>query len=141
MDHLAYLDKKANEFDKIKNGSKSIIIRGAAGRKMPYGRVNLNDFLYFINNDGSGVIIGKSKVIGVIDSDKMTKEESVQLVDKHSKLLDLSNQQYKRWAGKRYLTLITFHEFEEIDEITVDRSEYTNMDDWIPLESINEIIM
>jgi hypothetical protein len=35
MDHVVYLDHKANEFEKLLNGQKTMIIRGAAGRKMP----------------------------------------------------------------------------------------------------------
>jgi len=32
MDHVAYLDAKAKEMDKILDGSKTMIIRGATGR-------------------------------------------------------------------------------------------------------------
>ncbi|MHA2029298.1 MAG: hypothetical protein ACXAB7_06020 [Candidatus Kariarchaeaceae archaeon] len=141
MDHLVYLDKKAKEFDKIKAGSKSMILRGAAGRKMPYGRVNSSDILFFINNDGSGILLGTARVKNVINSDKMTKEESIRIVDLHMDELDLSKQQYKRWAGKRYLVLISFSDFEELETTKIDRSKYDTMDDWIPLESISEIIV
>ncbi len=48
MDHVVYLDAKSNEFEKLRDGSKTMIIRGAAGRKLPYGRVNRGDVLYFI---------------------------------------------------------------------------------------------
>ena len=52
MDHVVYLDTKAKELDKIGSGDKTMIIRGATGRKMPYGRVNAGDVLYLIENDG-----------------------------------------------------------------------------------------
>ena len=45
MHHVVYLDSKANEMEKLLSGSKSMIIRGAAGRKLPYGRVNKGDEL------------------------------------------------------------------------------------------------
>ena len=50
MDHVVYLDHKARELENLKNGKKSMIIRGAMGRKMPYGRVDKEDVLYFIEN-------------------------------------------------------------------------------------------
>ena len=50
MDHVVYLDAKANELEKLSDGSKTMIIRGATGRKLPYGRDNEGDILYFINN-------------------------------------------------------------------------------------------
>ncbi|MHA2276244.1 MAG: hypothetical protein ACXAC2_10775 [Candidatus Kariarchaeaceae archaeon] len=141
MDHLVYLDKKAKEFDKIKTSTKSMILRGAAGRKMPYGRVNVDDKLYFINNDGSGILLGSGIVNNVINSEKMTKEDSVSFVENYRNALDLSKQQYKRWAGKRYLVLISFSDFEQLENTKIDRSEYNTMDDWIPLDSISEIIV
>ncbi|MHA2029512.1 MAG: hypothetical protein ACW99A_15655 [Candidatus Kariarchaeaceae archaeon] len=141
MDHLVYLDKKSQEFQKIREGTKSMIIRGAAGRKMPYGRVHPKDILFFINNDGSSKLIGKATVTNVFDSDKMTKEESIALVNKNKLYLNLTPQQHRRWGGKRYLSLISFDIFHELEGIPIDRSNYSNMDDWIPLESINEIIV
>ncbi len=33
MDHVVYLDAKADELRKLINGEKTMIIRGAAGRK------------------------------------------------------------------------------------------------------------
>lgn len=39
MVHLAYCDDKSKELNKIIDGSKTMIIRGAAGRKIPHSRV------------------------------------------------------------------------------------------------------
>ncbi len=43
MDHVVYVDAKSNEMEIILDETKKMIIRGAAGRKMPYGRVNVRD--------------------------------------------------------------------------------------------------
>jgi hypothetical protein len=43
MDHVVYLDAKSNEFEKLLDGSKSMIIRGVICRKLPHGRVNKGD--------------------------------------------------------------------------------------------------
>jgi len=45
---------------RLLSGNKSMIIRGAAGRKVPYGQVKEWDRLYFINNNAEGKIIAKA---------------------------------------------------------------------------------
>lgn len=44
MDHVVYLDARAKELEKLLDGRKTMIIRGAAGRKLPYGKVNKGIF-------------------------------------------------------------------------------------------------
>ena len=73
MDHVVYVDTKAKELVKILAGDVTMIIRGAAGRKMPYGRVNQDDVLFLIQNDGSGQVRAKARVVSVFNSEKMTR--------------------------------------------------------------------
>jgi hypothetical protein len=139
MDHVVYLDAKAAEMDKLLSGEKTMIIRGAAGRKMPYGRVNSGDKLYFINNNAEGVIKAKGQVSQVLDSQKMTREDSIALVEEHQGALGLTPAQFKRWAGKRYLVLIQVNQVEVVAPFQIDKSGYGNMDDWLPVGDINEV--
>ncbi len=141
MDHVVYLDAKAKEMESLRSGTKTMIIRGAAGRKMPYGRVNPGDVLYFINNNAEGVVKGRASVKEVFHSDKMTKDESVMLVEKHQDSLRLTPGQYKRWAGKRFLVLIEVQDVEQLAPFPIDKSEYGNMDDWLPVEDIDRVRM
>lgn len=136
MDHVVYLDAKAREEEKLVDGSKTMIIRGAAGRKMPYGRVKEKDVLYFINNNGEGNINAKSIVKSVFNSVKMDKEASIALVDQHQTKLNLTEKQYQKWAGKRYLVLIEIEDFEKIEPFKLDKRDFGNMDDWLPVEDI-----
>lgn len=139
MDHVVYLDFKAKELENLKNGSKKMIIRGAMGRKMPYGRVFESDVLYFIENKGDGIVKAKAKVAKLYQSDKLSKEESKILVENNQNVLLLNTALEKRFSGKRYLILITVHELEEIDAFKIDRSAYGNMDDWLPVGDINTV--
>jgi hypothetical protein len=139
MDHVVYLDTKANELEKLINGSKSMIIRGATGRKLPYGRVNEGDILFFINNNSEGVVKAKAIVGSVFNSNKMSTEESVTLVEKHQDKLNLSESQFKKWAGKRYIVLIGLKKIEEVKPFAIDKSNYGNMDDWLPVEKIGSV--
>ena len=139
MDHVVYLDAKANELDLLISGQKSMILRGATGRKMPYGRVNTDDVLYFINNNAEGKVRAKALVNSVFNSEKMTPAESTQLVENNQGKLQLSPQQFKKWAGKRYLILIKVGDFEEITPFEIDKSNYGNMDDWLLVEEIEKV--
>ena len=139
MDHVVYVDAKAKELTKILSGNKTIIIRGAAGRKMPYGRVRQDDMLYLIENDGSGQVRARAKVASVFNSEKMDKTESIALVEQNQDKLQLTASQTKRWAGKRYLVLIEIEEEQALDPFMIDKRDYGNMDDWLPVENIDKV--
>lgn len=139
MDHVVYLDAKSNEYEELLCGSKTMIIRGATGRKLPYGRVSKGDILYFINNNAEGLVKAKSIVSSVYNSDKMNTEESIKLVKDHQDNLKLTDKQFEKWAGKRYLVLIEIKEFEELNSFPIDKSNYGNMDDWLPVGNINSV--
>lgn len=140
MDHVVYVDAKAQELNKLLEGSKTMIIRGAAGRKLPYGRVETGDVLYLIENDGSGEVKAKAVVSDVLNSEKMEKAQSEALVAENQDALQLTPAQSKRWAGKRYLVLIGVQDVQSITPFTIDKSDCGNMDDWIPVEDIKKII-
>lgn len=139
MDHVVYTDAKEKELESLIAGTKTMIIRGAAGRKLPHGRVNIGDTLYFINNDGEGKVRAKGDVTDVYNSDKMTGEESVALVEKNQDKLKLTEKQFKRWAGKRYIVLIQVENVEVVEPFGIDKSNYGNMDDWLPVAKIDHV--
>ena len=137
MEHLAYCDTKAKELENLLNGSKTAIIRGAAGRKLPHGRVEAGETIYLIENNGDGLIKAKGIVEKVFHSGKLTAEESSQLINTYSNKLQLTPAQLKRWSGKRYLCIVEINDIEKIEPFSYERSG--NMDDWITVEDINSI--
>jgi hypothetical protein len=139
MDHVVYLDAQAKELENLLSKKKSMIIRGATGRKLPHGRVDAGDVLYFINNDAEGQVRAKAKVKSAFHSEKMTEEESRALVAKNQVKLQLTEKQVKRWAGKRYIVLIEVTDVKEVPPFAIDKSNYGNMDDWLPVEKIETV--
>lgn len=139
MDHVVYLDAKAKEMDNILSGNKKMIIRGATGRKIPYGRVNSGDILYFINNNSEGFVKALAKVKIVFNSEKMSTEESKNLIEKNQEKLKLTDKQLNRWIGKRYLVLIEIDDVIEVIPFKIDKTDYGNMDDWLIVEDINKV--
>ena len=139
MDNIVYLDFKAKELDNLIAGKKTMIIRGATGRKLPYGRVFNGDMLYFIENKGDGLVKAKARVKDVFNSEQLTKAESEELVKQNQDRLLLDSGLIKRFSGKRYIVLITIESFQKVDPFRINRSEYGNMDDWLPVADINKV--
>ena len=140
MNHAVYLDAKSNEFENLLNSKKTMIIRGATGRKLPYGRVNKDDVLYFLNNNAEGKVKAKAIVKSVFNSEKMTEDESTELVKKNQNKLQLTDKQFQKWAGKRYIVLIEIKDIKKIKPFSIDKSNYGNMDDWLPVGKIKTMM-
>jgi hypothetical protein len=138
MEHLVYCDSKAKVLEKLLNGTKTLIIRGAAGRKLPYGRVFEGETLYFIENNGDGLIKAKGVVSSVINSEKMTEDESKKLVAEKQDELTLTPAQIQRWAGKKVLCLVGVKDVQPIETLNFDRKK--NMDDWLIVEKIEHVL-
>ena len=139
MDHVVYLDAAAKELESLLSGRKTMILRGATGRKLPHGRVDKGDMLYFINNNAEGMVRAKAKVKSAFHSEKMNEDESRALVMKNQPQLCLTEKQMKRWAGKRYIVLIEVTDIKEIPPFAIDKNNYGNMDDWLPVEKIDSV--
>lgn len=137
MDHVVYLDAKAKELENLLAGTKTMILRGAAGRKMPYGRVRTGDVLYLINNNAEGLVRAQAVVKSVINSEPLCADESRKLIESNREKLQLTEAQMKRWGGKRYLVLIEVENVWRLEPFPIDKSGYSNMDDWLPVEDIS----
>lgn len=139
MDHVVYVDAKARELEKLLAGEKSMIVRGAAGRKLPHGRVNAGDRLFFIRNNGDGQVRASALVSEVFHSEKLTEDQSGDLLKANQLKLALTPEQVKRWAGKRYLVLIEVKDIQAAKPFSIDRSQYGSMDDWLLVEQIENV--
>jgi hypothetical protein len=139
MDHVVYVDAKAHELEKLLVGGKTMIVRGAAGRKLPHGRVEPGDCLFFIENNGEGIVRASATVSHVLNSEKLGEKQSAELLKSSQSKLDLTPEQVKRWSGKRYLVLIEVTQVRAVDPFAVDRRAYGNMDDWLPVENIENV--
>lgn len=139
MDHIVYLDAKEKEMGMLLNGEKRMIIRGAAGRKLPHGRVHPGETLWFIENGGDGLVWCHGTVKAVLNSERLNGQQSEMLISEHQPMLCLTPNQIKRWSGKRYLVLIEVENVRAVSPFGIDRSGYGNMDDWLPTEDIERV--
>ena len=137
MVHLVYCDDKTKELSKILDGSKTMVIRGAAGRKIPHSRVFKDEMLYFMKK-GSKKITAKAVVSDVQNFVKLNDEEITQNIENNNNKLQLTEKQKQRWH-KKCLCLVEFEDLEEITPLEFDRQ--SNMDDWIIINKIEDVVV
>lgn len=137
MVHLVYCDDKSKELSKILDGSKTMVIRGAAGRKIPHSRVFEGDVLYFMEK-GSKKITAKAKVKDVQNFVKLADEEITKTIEDNNDKLQLTDKQKERWH-KKCLCLVEFENVEEIAPLDFDHQG--NMDDWLIIDKIEDVVV
>lgn len=141
MVHLVYCDnvgKKGEKvMDKIVTGTKKMIVRGAAGRKIPHSRVFVGETLFFMEK-GTAKITAQATVSNVENYIKLTEEETINILEKNQHKLNLSDKQKQRWM-KKCLCLVEFQNVTEIDALDFDHQG--NMDDWLIIEKIEDVVV
>jgi len=135
MVHLVYCDNKEKELIKIIEGNKTMVIRGAAGRKIPHSRVFKDEILYFMEK-GSKKITAQAIVTNVENFTKLCDEEIIKILENNK--LNLTQKQKERWH-KKCICLIEFKNVKEI--IPLDFEHQGNMDDWLILEKIEDVLV
>ncbi|WP_028043265.1 hypothetical protein [Candidatus Stoquefichus massiliensis] len=141
MVHLVYCDnagKKGEKvLDKILAGQKTMVIRGASGRKIPHSRVNVGEMLYFMEK-GTALITAKATVINVENYVKLTDDEITKILQENQHKLNLSEKQKVRWH-KECLCLVEFEDVQQIDPLHFDHQG--NMDDWLIIDKIEDVVV
>ena len=141
MVHLVYCDNAGKRgekvLDKILAGTKTMIVRGAAGRKIPHSRVFEGERLYFMEK-GSGEVTATALVKEVKNFVKLSDEEITKILVENQSKLNLSDKQKVRWHKK----CLCFVEFEDVKKISPLAFEHQgNMDDWLILEKIEDVVV
>lgn len=142
MVHLVYCDNTGKKgervLDKILSGTKTMVVRGAAGRKIPHSRVIEGEMLYFMEK-GTALIAAKAMVKSVQNHVKLTEEEIVNVLNGNQNKLQLTEKQKTRWH-KKCLCLVEFERVEEISPAFAFDHQ-GNMDDWLIIERIEDVIV
>ena len=137
MVHLVYCDDKEKVLEKILDGSKTMVIRAAAGRKIPHSRVFVDEKLYFMKK-GTAKISATATVKSVENFVKLSEEEIVKVLGDNQEKLNLSKRQKQRWH-KKCICLVEFEKVSEIEPL--DFHHQGNMDDWLIIEKIEDVVV
>ncbi|GAA0070739.1 hypothetical protein UT300003_22630 [Clostridium sardiniense] len=140
MVHLVYCDntgkKDEKVLDKILAGAKIMVVRGAAGRKIPHSRVFDGETLYFMEK-GSAKITASATVSNVQNHVKLSEDKITKILEENQSKLNLSEKQKTRWH-KKCLCLVEFYDVKEIEPLDFDHQG--NMDDWLIIEKIEDVV-
>ena len=140
MVHLVYCDNAGKKGEKVLGkilaGTKTMIVRGAAGRKIPHSRVFEGERLYFMEK-GSAAITAAAAVKDVQNYVKLSDGDITKTLADHQDKLNLSEKQKVRWH-KKCLCLVEFENVEKITPLAFERQG--NMDDWLIIEKIEDVV-
>lgn len=134
MVHVVYCDDKEKVLEKILDGTKTMVIRGAAGRKIPHSRVSAGETLYFMKR-GTAKISARATVESVKNLVALTDDEIFTALKEPR--LALSTKQKDRWH-KKCLCLIGFKDITLIEPLGFEKQ--SNMDDWLIIEKIEDVL-
>ncbi len=137
MVHLVYCDDKEKVLEKILEGTKTMVVRGAAGRKIPHSRVFEGETLYFMKK-GTGLISASATVLSVQNFVKLTEDEIINTLKDNQDKLNLTEKQKERWH-KKCLCLVEFSDVKIINSLNFDHQ--SNMDDWLIIEKIEDVVV
>ena len=142
MVHLVYCDntgkKGERELDKILSGRKTLLIRSAAGRKIPHSRVFENETLYLMEK-GSMAVSARATVKAVQNFVKLSEDEINAVFADNAEKLALTDKQAERWH-KKCICLVEFDGVEAI-EPPLPFEKQTNMDDWLIIEKLEDVLV
>lgn len=136
MVHVVICDNKFDVLNKILKGQKTMIIRGADGRKLPHSRVFFADELYFTEK-GSKVIVAKALVSNVQNYTKLTTAEAKKILADNEHQLCLDELQKEKFK-KKCLCLVEFTSLESIEPIEFTPTRKT--EDWLMAEELKDIL-
>lgn len=134
---IRIFDNKEKVLEKILDGSKTMVIRAATGRKIPHSRVFVDEKLYFMKK-GTAKISATATVKSVQNFVKLSEEEIVKVLGDNQEKLNLSKKQKGRWH-KKCMCLVEFENVSEIEPL--DFHHQGNMDDWLIIEKIEDVVV
>lgn len=137
MVHLVYCDDREKVLEKIMDGTKTMIIRAASGRKIPHSRVFPGEKLYFMKK-GSAAITAAASVKSMQNYVKLSDGQIDDILNDNQSKLNLSDRQRERWH-KKCICLVEFENLQSIEPLAFEKQ--SNMDDWLILEKIEDVVV
>ena len=142
MVHLVYCDNKGKKgervLDKINSGTKTMVVRGAAGRKIPHSRVFEGETIYFMEK-GTAEISAYATIKSVQNYIKLADEEISKILNENQDKLNLTDKQKERWH-KKCLCLVDSAGVQQIKP-PLPFDHQGNMDDWLIIEQIGDVVV
>jgi len=137
MNHLVYLDTRANELEKILSGIKSMLIKEYDPTQSTAQTVTPGDSLYFLRNSDECNLQVKATVVDVLFVTKNSDDDLTHTLKELQPRLQLTEDQYNYWSEKKQVLLVEFESAQKIGVIHLALDEVKDKSDWIAFEAFS----
>ena len=130
MDHIVYVGESSKELRQLKNGRRTIIVRGNSAVDAVHRRVRPGDTLLFsVTSDQTARV--KATVTKVQHSHALKRRAALALLEAHQPWARLTEKELTHWAGCRYLSLMTVDNVRQITPSHMDGVGNRKEGDWL----------
>jgi hypothetical protein len=130
MDHIVYVGASSKELRQLTNGKRTMIVRGDSAVDTVYRRVSPGDTLHFIITSDQTARV-KATVTKVQHSHALKRDAALALLQACQPWARLTEKELTRWAGKRYLTLMTVDNVTQITPFRINGIAHGKQGDWL----------
>jgi len=139
MNHLVFLKAQTGELEKILSGMKNMIIRELDPAHLASQSVKTGDCLYFLRNEDDCILRVKATVVQILFFESSSDEDLSHLLKEAQPKLQLTEEEYNRWVGKRRILLVEFTSAHKIGLVRVAPEKISDRSDWIAFEEFSLI--
>ena len=139
MNHLIFLDAQAGELEKILSGVKTMLIKELDSALTSAHSVNPGDSLYLLRNKDACTLRVKATVTRVLSITNSLEEDLSQVLKEMQPKLQLTENQFNHWSGKKQVLLVEFDSARKMEAIQVALNKVTDESNWIAFEAFSLI--
>jgi len=141
MDHLAIMRKSWGLTQKILTGEKKIESRWYKTKRLPWGKIEIGDTIYFKD---SGMPVGlKAQVEKIIQFESLNPEKVKEILERYGREDGLEKEKISYFANlfknKRYCLLIYLKNPCPVEPFEIDKKGFGAMAAWFTVDNIRKI--
>lgn len=138
MNYLVFLDAQAGELEKILSGVKTMLVK-EFDPEGPEPVFNSGDILYFLRDNEELLVRVQATVLRLLPSKASPDEDISRILKELQPKLQLTEDQYNSWSGKKQALFIEFEAAQKIDELLIAPDKLTQRKTWIDFEEVHEL--
>ena len=139
MKYLVFLDRRAGELEKILSGIKTMLIKDLAPAQPTAQLVSPGDRLYFLRGNDECDLQVTATVVRALPVTSDPGEGLAQTLKEMQPKLQLTENQFNHWSGKKQILLVEFDSARKMEAIQVALNKITNESNWIAFEAFSLI--
>lgn len=141
MDHVAIMRRSGGLISKILSGKKTIESRWYVSKRAPWGKIAIDDNVYF--KDSSVPVSAVAKVKKVISFTHLNPEKINRIVEAYGQEIGVDKVAGPTWAAslkdKKYCLLIFLENPHKIIPFNINKAGFGLMSAWLVVDDIKTI--